>query len=57
MDLMKLYETNENFRGYVDRYAKHRGISTEEALSHSMVWSYAEYLKSRGKESEHDNTD
>lgn len=37
----ELYATNEDFRGYVDRYAKHHGISPEEALKHSMVRSYA----------------
>ena len=42
MDLKELYETDERFRGYVDRYAKHNEISTEEALEHAMVRLYAE---------------
>ena len=42
MNLTELYETNADFRGYVDRYAKHNGISTEEALEHAMVRQYAE---------------
>lgn len=42
MNLTELYETNADFRGYVDRYAEHNGISTEEALEHAMVRQYAE---------------
>ena len=50
MRLKELYETNEDFRGYVDRYAEHNGMSVEEALSQSMVWCYADYLtKQTGK--------
>lgn len=44
MNLSELYETNEDFRGYVDRFAKHNGISTEEALKYSIVRCYARYL-------------
>lgn len=50
MNLTELYETNADFRGYVDRYAEHNGISTEEALEHAMVRNYAEYLAENGKE-------
>ena len=49
MKLSNLYETNEDFRGYVDRYAAHNGISVSEALSQSIVWEYAEYLKKSNK--------
>lgn len=40
----RLYNTNEDFRCYVDRFAKHHGISTEEALNHAIVRFYAGYI-------------
>jgi hypothetical protein len=40
-----MYEKDDAFRGYVDRYARHHGISTEEALKHALVKSYAEREK------------
>jgi hypothetical protein len=45
MNLKEMYETNADFRRYVDRYARHNGISTEEALEHAMVKNYADYLE------------
>lgn len=47
MDLIDLYSTNLDFKGYVDRYSNLYGISTEEALEHAMVRSYAGYLAER----------
>ena len=49
MDLKELYETDERFRGYVDRYAKHHEISTEEALLRADVREYAKYLAEEGE--------
>jgi hypothetical protein len=31
------YKHNKKFRQYVDKYAKTRGISVEEALTHELV--------------------
>lgn len=45
--MQELYETNADFRGYVDRYAKCRHITVEEALEHILIRNYAEYLESR----------
>lgn len=46
MELRELYETDSDFRGYVDRYCmsyKNRtDITVEEALTHAMVRNYAE---------------
>lgn len=50
MDLKELYETNERFRGYVDRHAKHYGISVEDALSRAAAREYAKYLAEEGEE-------
>lgn len=46
MNLNELYENDADFRGYVDRYAKCRWITVEEALTHKLVRNYAE----RGEE-------
>lgn len=48
-DMKDLYETNQDFHDYVNRYAVHyemgRGIPVEEALTHQAVREYAEYLQ------------
>lgn len=49
MNLKELYETNADFQGYVDRYARHHGISTEEALLRADVREYAKYLAEEGE--------
>jgi len=54
-DIKKFYDTNPDFKLYVDRYMKSRNIPQdrlEEVLQHALVQSYAEYLKetSRGVE-------
>lgn len=45
MNLKEMYETNADFRRYVDRHARLYGISMEEALEHALVRNYAEYLE------------
>lgn len=46
MNLTELYETNADFRRYVDHYCQNyvegRKITVEEALTHAMVRQYAE---------------
>lgn len=48
MDILKLqtlYESNNKFKEYVDKYAKHHGIAfVENALKCMMVKNYALYL-------------
>lgn len=44
MDYKEFYETNQDFRGYVDRYARHNGKTVEEALEHDLVKQYADYV-------------
>lgn len=45
-NLREIYETDADFRGYVDRYCKNynegKSISVEEALEHEIVRLYAE---------------
>ena len=50
----KLYKVNTDFKEYVDRYSKTRGISTEEALKHELVRVVAIMYCSCG-EKENDN--
>ena len=47
--MKELYETNADFKRYVDAYMRKEGIDLDTALSHAMVQNYAEYLKSRGE--------
>lgn len=53
MNLKELYDTDSDFRGYVDRYCKsynsRKDITVEEALTHAMVRNYVEQ---RGEENE-----
>ena len=44
MDYMELYNTNEDFREYVDKYKRSRKLSLEEALEHELVKQYAKYV-------------
>ena len=48
-DIKNLYDGNENFRRYTDRYAAEFGLSTEEALTHSVVRNAAEYYENAEK--------
>lgn len=50
MNSREMYKTNEGFRGFVDRYARHHGISVEEALDHALVRNYAELIVESWKE-------
>ena len=43
----ELYETNADFREYVDRYAKGYKISKEDALKHALVREYAKCIQSQ----------
>ena len=47
---MVTYETNADFRAYVDKYMKKERIDLEEALSHAVVENYRHYIFERGKD-------
>ena len=49
-ELRKLYNSNEAFRTYVDRYAHNFGITVDKALSHKIIRLYAEEIKRGIKE-------
>lgn len=46
--MKELYETNADFKRYVDAYMKKERKDLETVLSHHTVKDYAEYLKDRG---------
>lgn len=48
-DIKNLYGGNENFRRYTDRYSAEFGLSTEEALKHSVIRNAAEYYENAEK--------
>ena len=56
MTTKELYESNQDFKRYVDSYAKGyhqgKGIPVEEALNHLIVKRYAHYVEetANGKE-------
>lgn len=37
MELIKLYETNEDFKGYVNRVMRNKDVSLEEVLSYKQT--------------------
>ena len=55
--LLDLYNSNKDFKAYVDKYAKVHGklfpedcFFDDEVLQHAMVKNYAEYLEKREAE-------
>lgn len=50
VNLLDLYNTNEQFKQYVDKYAKHHGkLFPEDCFYDQAVMSYAEYVRGRKK--------
>jgi len=49
MDYKQLYENNEAFRSYVDRYCKKYDVTVAIALEHRIVRNYAEFLVEEGE--------
>lgn len=48
MDLItldELYNTNDDFKSYVDKYARCHKMLVEDAIKCKIVQNYAEYLK------------
>lgn len=54
MDLGSLYQTNNDFKTYVDKYAEHhmdaKPIFVEEALKHNLVKEVADMYNSKPDE-------
>lgn len=45
--MRKLYESDKDFKEYVDRYMIKHGVSFEYALTVKIVISYGEFLKGK----------
>ena len=45
IDIMAIYEENEDFKMYVDKYCTKTRISVEEAIKHVLVKDAGEYYK------------
>ena len=43
ISIQALYKANDDFKLYVERYARKEGILVVEALTHKMVEEVAEY--------------
>ena len=43
------YESNTDFRRYTDRYAAEFNLTTEQALTHSVIRNAAEYYENAEK--------
>lgn len=43
--MIDLYNSNKDFRDYVERYSKKHDISKYEAMSHKLVQGVAEYYR------------
>ena len=47
--MRKLYEENEGFKQYVDRYCVKEEVTKDEAFTHSVVKNAYEYYKDDNK--------
>lgn len=45
LNLRILYEKNEDFKQYVDKYCKKTNITPEEAFTHYMIKDVARYYE------------
>jgi hypothetical protein len=50
MDYQNLYETNNNFKNYVDRYCRKHEKSVKEALLDVLVRAYGSQVEERERE-------
>lgn len=48
--MMELYQTNDDFKTYIDKLCAKHKLSLEQALATRMAASYAEYLLGRDKD-------
>lgn len=48
----EFYQTNSDFRGYVNRFCKTYNLTLEEALQHASVREAAKYYREKETEDE-----
>ena len=44
MNYLSLYNTNEQFRAYVDRYCRKHRLTVDVAIQHRLVINYGDYI-------------
>lgn len=49
MKMEELYKTSEDFKRYVDAYAKKHCITIETAMTHKLVKNVAEQMKAKAE--------
>lgn len=50
--MKKLYETNKDFRDYVDRYMRNKNVSLEEVLGYKLTQIVGEKYRKDEEEAE-----
>ena len=50
MNLKEMYETNADFRGYVDRYRRNKNVTLEEVLYYKQTQLVGEMYKEQEEE-------
>lgn len=48
--MKKLYQTNKDFKDYVDRYMRNRDVALEEVLSYKQTQLVGEMYKEQAEE-------
>lgn len=58
MSLRKLYETDKEFKEYVDKFAQcyRHPMTVDQALTTKVISDYAEYLLEKEKEKDNEKT-
>lgn len=46
-ELEMLYETNDEFKAYVDKYCWNKNLTLNQALMHKVVQAAADYYKTK----------
>ena len=49
IDTEQMFDKNQDFRDYVEKYIFKRHVTIAEALKHAMVRNYALYLAGKGE--------
>lgn len=44
MNYLSLYNTNEQFKEYVDRYCQIYRITVDVAITHKLIRNYGDYI-------------
>lgn len=48
--MRKFYNSNKDFKDYVDKYCRTYGLTVDEALTHALVKEVKDYYEKRGED-------